>query len=66
MRKRPWDSYESILIREVHFHRIIFISDVACIENTRMDRVAFHKLCEMLEVKGGLVPTRHMSTSKNY
>ncbi|XP_057446469.1 protein ANTAGONIST OF LIKE HETEROCHROMATIN PROTEIN 1-like [Lotus japonicus] len=36
------------------------MNDVACIENTRMDRAAFHKLCEMLRTVGGLLPTRHM------
>lgn len=59
-RKRSWDCYERSLVREVHFHRIIYTSDVACIENTRMDRAVFHKLCEMLKGIGGLVPTRHM------
>jgi hypothetical protein len=59
-RKRTWDCYERSLVREVHFQRIIYTSDVACIENTRMDRPAFHKLCEMLKGIGGLVPTQHM------
>ncbi|KAK2405353.1 hypothetical protein QL285_054599 [Trifolium repens] len=59
-RKRSWDCYERSLIREVHFRRIIYVSDLACIENTRMDRAAFHKLCDMLQVIGGLHPTRHM------
>lgn len=59
-RKRSWDCYERSLVRVVHFHRIIYMSDVSCIENTRMDRAAFHKLCEMLKVVGRLLPTRHM------
>jgi hypothetical protein len=59
-RKRTWDCYERSLVREVHFQRIIYTSDVACIENTRMDRPAFHKLCKMLKGIGGLVPTQHM------
>lgn len=33
---------------------------MAYIENTRMDRVAFRKLCEMLKIIGGMHPSRHM------
>lgn len=61
LRKRKrlsWDCHEISLIREVHFHRIIFISDLACDENIRMDRAAFHKLCTMLKIVGGLLPTK--------
>ena len=36
------------------------MSDLACVENTRMNRVAYHKLCDMSQVIGGLLPTRHM------
>jgi len=36
------------------------MSDLACIENTRMDIDVFHKLCDMLQVIGGLLHTRHM------
>lgn len=67
LRKRKrlsWDCHERSVIREVHFHRIIFISDLACVENTRMDRAAFHKLCTMLKVVGGLVPTKNMDVEE--
>jgi len=45
--KRSWDFYDRSLVREVHFRRIIYMRDLACVENTRMGRAAFHKLCGM-------------------
>ena len=36
-------------------------NDESCISQFRMNRIAFFKLCEMLENIGGLRPTRNMT-----
>ncbi|XP_061343787.1 uncharacterized protein LOC133289801 [Gastrolobium bilobum] len=51
-------------VREVDFLRIVHISDTACIENTRMDRRCFHKLCELVKTVGRLEPTAHMGVEE--
>ncbi|XP_061362876.1 protein ALP1-like [Gastrolobium bilobum] len=38
----------------------MYITDTACIENTRMDRRCFHNLCDLLKTVGMLQPSRHM------
>ncbi|PPD69821.1 hypothetical protein GOBAR_DD33299 [Gossypium barbadense] len=40
--------------------RLVYASDETCIEQTRMNRTAFFKLCEMLESLGGLKSSRNM------
>ncbi|PPD70662.1 hypothetical protein GOBAR_DD32456 [Gossypium barbadense] len=40
--------------------RLVYASDETCIEQVRMNRAAFFKLCEMLESIGGLKSTRFM------
>ncbi|PPD85537.1 hypothetical protein GOBAR_DD17528 [Gossypium barbadense] len=40
--------------------RIVYASDETCIEQVRMNRTAFFKLCEMLESIGGLKSSRNM------
>ncbi|XP_031267081.1 uncharacterized protein LOC116125509 [Pistacia vera] len=40
---------------------MIFEIDGVCLENCRMDRKAFFKLCNLLESRRGLVSTRHTS-----
>ncbi|XVF07647.1 hypothetical protein REPUB_Repub06bG0157500 [Reevesia pubescens] len=40
---------------------MILDSDLTCIENTRMDRLAFYKLCNMLQGIGRLAPTKNMN-----
>ncbi|XLU53483.1 hypothetical protein S245_048131, partial [Arachis hypogaea] len=52
------------VIRDVSVDRIIYFSDLACIENTRMDRRAFHALCNMLKVVGKLEPSRNMGVEE--
>ena len=67
LRKRKrirYDYHSRMLVRNVNFHRIVFISDLASIENVRMDRFSFHKLCDMLRVIGWLEPTRNMSVEE--
>ncbi|XLR24809.1 hypothetical protein S83_052709, partial [Arachis hypogaea] len=38
--------------------------DETCIENTRMDRCAFHALCNMLKRVGRLEPSRNMGVEE--
>ena len=40
--------------------RLVYASDETCIEQVRMNRTAFLKLCEMLESIGGLKSSRNM------
>ncbi|KAG8380837.1 hypothetical protein BUALT_Bualt06G0058000 [Buddleja alternifolia] len=44
-----------------HLRRIINISDVDCIENLRMSRDAFSRLCYLLENAGGLTDSRNIT-----
>lgn len=66
-----YDSRELILVhflaktvRDINFNRIIYIIDITCIENTRMDRKSFYKLCELLKTIGKLVPTKIMGVEE--
>ena len=58
------DSHSRQLLRDVNVERIISISDLACIEDTRMDKHAFHVLCAMLRGVGKLEPTRNMGVEE--
>ncbi|MFQ6663007.1 hypothetical protein Gotur_030674 [Gossypium turneri] len=40
--------------------RLIYASDETCIEQVRMNRIAFFKLCEMLQTLGGLKSLRNI------
>ncbi|PPD95900.1 hypothetical protein GOBAR_DD07067 [Gossypium barbadense] len=40
--------------------KLVHASDETCIEQVRMNRFAFSKLCEMLQTLGGLKSSRHM------
>ncbi|PPD83542.1 hypothetical protein GOBAR_DD19515 [Gossypium barbadense] len=40
--------------------RLVYASDETCIEQVRMNRTVFFKLCEMLESLGGLKSSRNM------
>ena len=51
-------------MREVNVERIVFTSDLACIENTRMDRHTFHVLCAMLMQVGKLEPSKNMGVEE--
>ncbi|XLS44771.1 hypothetical protein HN51_001636, partial [Arachis hypogaea] len=65
MKKRKWnDNYSRQVIRDVSVDRIIYFSDLTCIENTRMDRRTFHALCNMLKVIGKLEPSRNMGVEE--
>ncbi|KAL0311985.1 UNVERIFIED_CONTAM: hypothetical protein Sradi_5597800 [Sesamum radiatum] len=47
-----------------HLRQIIEISDVKCLDNLRMTRNAFGRLCQMLETSGGLTATRHLTITE--
>ncbi|MFQ6657025.1 hypothetical protein Gotur_026874 [Gossypium turneri] len=40
--------------------RFVYASDETCIEQVRMNRTAFFKLCEVLQTLGGLKSSRNM------
>ncbi|XLT14070.1 hypothetical protein HN51_059760, partial [Arachis hypogaea] len=52
------------VIRDVSVDKIIYFSDLTCIENTRMDRCAFHALCNMLKRVERLEPNRNMGVEE--
>ena len=41
------NTYERHIIRNLNFIMIVFESDLECIENIRMNRPTFYKLCNM-------------------
>lgn len=45
-----------------HLHEIIALDDITCIDNLRMNRDAFLRLCYLLENSGGLQPGRNASS----
>ncbi|XLR33909.1 hypothetical protein S83_061809 [Arachis hypogaea] len=64
-KKRKWNhSYSRQVVRDVSNYRIIYFSDLACIENTRMDRHAFYALCNMLRGIGMLEPSRNIGVEE--
>lgn len=64
-RKRlTWDMYSRLQIRSLNMHKMLFESDVACVDNCRMDLRSFHKLCMLLTAHGGLKPTKNMEVEE--
>ncbi|KAL5546236.1 hypothetical protein UlMin_005923 [Ulmus minor] len=51
-------------IRELNYHRMTHESDLACIENTRMDRRTFSILCQHLRTIGGLKGIKNMNVEE--
>ena len=47
-----------------HLHELVYESDVICVDQLRMDRESFHKLCQILTTKGQLRGTRNMSVEE--
>ncbi|XP_057809131.1 uncharacterized protein LOC131023606 [Salvia miltiorrhiza] len=43
-----------------HMNRLVGVSDVDCLENLRMDRNTFGRLCTLLRESGGLSDGRHI------
>ena len=54
------NTYERHVIRQLNFRMMVFESDFVCIENIKMDKPAFYKLCNMLQTIGRLAPTMRM------
>ena len=52
------------VITMLNFTRVIFDADLTCIDNTRMDRNAFYKLCNMLQTTGELLPTKNLDNEE--
>ena len=63
-RNMTWNAYDRCLVRAVNFDRIVFLSDRACVENTRMDRRSFHSLCHLLKIVGQLEPSKNMGVEE--
>ncbi|PPD95309.1 hypothetical protein GOBAR_DD07645 [Gossypium barbadense] len=47
-------------VKRDYVKRLVYASDKTCIEQIRMNRTAFFKLCEMLESLGGLKSSRNI------
>ena len=47
-------------VRVVSTNQMVWMDDTTSINNVRMDRRAFRKLCDMLHIHGGLRPSRNM------
>ncbi|KAG8371456.1 hypothetical protein BUALT_Bualt13G0089400 [Buddleja alternifolia] len=47
-----------------HMRRLTCFSDSNCVENLRMDRNAFGRLCYLVEYVGGLVDSRYVTVPK--
>ena len=62
-RRKLGDSHSKQLLRDVNVESV-FISDLTCIENTRMDRHVFHVFCAMLRGDGKLEPTRNIGVEE--
>ena len=43
-----------------YIYRVVYESDVKCIDKLRMDRRCFHRLCQLLTSNGGLRGTRNV------
>ncbi len=63
-KKSGGNSYYRHLVRELTLRRMVFDSDLACIENTRMDKYNFHRLCDMLKTISRLSATRNMNVEE--
>lgn len=63
-KKSGGNSYHRHLVRELTLRRMVFNGDLECLENTRMDRHSFHRLCDMLKTTGRLSATRNMNVEE--
>ena len=63
-KKSGWNSYHRHLVKELTLRRMVFNGDLECLENTRMDRHSFHRLCDMLKTTGRLSATRNMNVEE--
>ncbi|MFQ6629409.1 hypothetical protein Gotur_007721 [Gossypium turneri] len=46
--------------KQDYVKRLVYASDETCIEQVRMNRIIFFKLCQMLQTLGGLKSLRNM------
>ncbi|KAM6588896.1 hypothetical protein CsatA_011501 [Cannabis sativa] len=51
-------------IRQLNYYRMIYESDLACIESTRMDRRTFFILCHHLKTTGGLKGSKNVDVEE--
>lgn len=54
-------SIYDVFSRVGNFQRMVYASDVRCINELRMDRYTFSKLCSMIRTSGRLRDTRNVS-----
>ncbi|KAK7847989.1 hypothetical protein CFP56_005712 [Quercus suber] len=47
-------------VRVVNMNQMVWMDDTASINNVRMDKRAFRKLCDMLHIYGGFRPSKNM------
>ena len=50
-------------IRHVNLRQLIYESDLACVENLRMESYTFNKLCSMLHTTRKLKDSKNMSVN---
>ena len=46
--------------RRVYIRKLLYTTDCSCFNLVRMNRITFDNLCLLLDIKGGLRPTRNM------
>jgi hypothetical protein len=63
-KKSGGNSYHRHLVRKLTLRRMVFNGDLECLENTRMDRHSFHRLCDMLKTTNRLSATRNMNVEE--
>ena len=51
---------ERAYVRVVNMNQMVWMDDTTFINNVRMDKRAFRKLCDMLHIHGGLRPSKNM------
>ncbi|KAL4590011.1 hypothetical protein LXL04_002929 [Taraxacum kok-saghyz] len=56
--QRPYELLH--LERKEYMHRLVYESDDTCLQQLRMNRTAFVKLCRMLEIDGKLKASRYL------
>uniref|UniRef100_A0A803QYQ2 DUF8040 domain-containing protein n=1 Tax=Cannabis sativa TaxID=3483 RepID=A0A803QYQ2_CANSA len=57
-------SFRRHQLRQLNLFRMIHAGDLACIENTRMDRKTFGILCHQLRTIGGLKGTKNIDVEE--
>ena len=56
--------YSRLQIRSLNMHKMLFESDVACVDNCQIDLRSFHKLCMLLTIHGRLKYTKNMKVEE--